>query len=249
MGTALQDKVAVVTGATSGIGLAVAKRFAAEGASVVMTGRRPEALAAAVAALGPGAHGVRADASKLGDLDRLFAEVAELHGGIDVLVANAGGGSFAALGAITEQQFDETFATNVKGVVFTVQGALPLLRPGASIVLTGSTTSALGGADFSIYAATKAAVRNLARSWTLDLRGRDVRVNVLSPGPTRTPGLEGLVPAGETEALMDALAADVPLGRIGHPDEIAAAALFLASDASSFVHGVELFADGGQAQV
>lgn len=249
MSNSLHDKVAVVTGATSGIGLAVAKRFAAEGASVVITGRRPEALEAAVAELGSGAHGVRADASSLEDLDRLFAEVTELHGGIDVLVANAGGGSFAALGEITEQQYDETFDTNVKGVVFTMQGALPLLRPGASVILTGSTTSALGGAAFSVYSATKAAVRNLARSWALDLRGRDIRVNVLSPGPTRTPGLESLVPAAETEALMGTLAADVPLGRVGHPDEIAAAALFLASDASSFVHGIELFADGGQAQV
>lgn len=249
MGIALQEKVAVVTGATSGIGLAIAKRFAAEGAQVVITGRRPEALAAAVAELGPDAHGVQADASSLADLERLFAEVTERHGGIDILVANAGGGSFAPLGEITEQQYDETFATNVKGTVFTVQGALPLLRPGASVILTGSTAGATGGAAFSIYGATKAAIRNLARSWALDLRGRDIRVNVLSPGPTRTPGLEGLAPAAETEALMETLAADVPLGRVAHPDEIAAAALFLASDASSFVHGAELFADGGQAQV
>jgi NAD(P)-dependent dehydrogenase (short-subunit alcohol dehydrogenase family) len=175
--------------------------------------------------------------------------VKERHGRLDVLVANAGGGEFAALGEITEAHFDKTFAINVKGVVFTVQKALPLLGEGASVIITGSTTSIKGTAAFSVYSATKAAIRNFARSWILDLKGRGIRINVLSPGPVKTPGLLGLVPDDHAAGLLDSLAGLVPLGRVGEPDEIGKVAVFLASDASSFVNGIELFADGGQAQV
>lgn len=248
MSKELQDSVAVVTGGTTGIGLAVAKRFVAEGAEVYVTGRRQETLDAAVADIGEHAHGVRADSSDLADLDRLFAEVRERSGKIDVLVANAGGAVAAGLGEITEEQFDATFGTNVKGVVFAVQKALPLLADDASVIIVGSTTSVTGLPGASIYGATKAAVRNLARSWIIELKGRGIRINVLSPGPTRTPGLLGLADSYEANAFLDAQAAAVPLGRIAEPDEIARAAVFLASDAAGFVNGTEFFVDGGQAQ-
>ena len=251
MANALEGKVAVITGGTSGIGLAVAQRFTAEGARVFITGRRQAGLDEAVAAIGPNATGVRADSSDLADLDRLYSRVREAAGRIDVLVANAGGGSFSPLGAITEEQFDETFARNVKGVLFTVQKALPLLVDGASVVLTGSTASVVALPAFSVYGASKAAVRAFARHWTMDLKARRIRVNVLSPGPTATPGLVAL--AGEDVAAQQAFlagaASDVPLGRVADPSEIANAALFLASDQSSFVTGIELFVDGGSAQV
>jgi NAD(P)-dependent dehydrogenase (short-subunit alcohol dehydrogenase family) len=249
MSHALDQKVAVVTGGTSGIGLAIARRFAAEGASVYITGRRPQALEDALARIDGDATGIQADASDAADLARLFDAVKERSGRIDVLVANAGGGSFAPLGQITEQQYHDTFDTNVKGTLLTVQGALPLLVDGASVILMSSTTSTLGGAAFSVYAASKAAVRNFARSWALDLKDRAIRVNALSPGPTETPGLLGLVPEDQQQGLLDALTNEVPLGRVADAAEIAAAALFLASDESSFVNGSELFADGGQAQV
>jgi len=246
---ALQDKVALVTGGTTGIGLAIAKRFAAEGAHVFVTGRRQAELDAAVAEAGERAVGVRADSSRLADLDALYARIAREHGTIDIVVANAGVGIGAPLEAITEEQFDTTFATNVKGVLFTVQKALPLLGENASVILTGSTTSAKGLPHSSVYAATKAAVRNLARSWIVELTGRSVRINVLSPGPTRTAGLLGIAPPEQQQALLDGLASSVPLGRIAEPDEIAKAAVFLASDDASFVNGTELFVDGGQAQI
>jgi NAD(P)-dependent dehydrogenase (short-subunit alcohol dehydrogenase family) len=250
MPNALQDKVAVVTGANSGIGFAIAKRFASEGAYVYLTGRRQAELDTAVAAIGERATGVRSDVTNLADLDALYEIVKERSGRIDVVVANAGGGSGAApLGAITEEQLDSAFAVNMKGVLFTVQKALPLLGPGASVILTGSTTSIKGGANMSVYSATKAAVRNFARSWIIDLKGRDIRVNVLSPGPTETPGLLGLAAPEQQPALLDYFASQVPLGRLGDPDEIGKAAVFLASDASSFVNGAELFVDGGQAQI
>jgi NAD(P)-dependent dehydrogenase (short-subunit alcohol dehydrogenase family) len=245
----LAGKVAVVTGGTSGIGLAIAQRYAAEGARVFVTGRRQEALDAAVAEIDGDVTGVRADASSATDVEGLFAAVREAAGRIDVLVANAGGGSFAPLGEITEQQYRDTFDSNVLGTLLTVQGALPLLVDGASVVLLSSTTSALGGAAFSVYAASKAAIRNFARSWALDLKDRGIRVNALAPGPTHTPGLVGLVPDGQGQGLLDTMAAEVPLGRVADPAEIAGAALFLASPDASFVNGVELFADGGQAQV
>lgn len=248
MSAALDDKVAVVTGAGSGIGRSIALRFAAEGATVYLVGRRREPLETVAAEIGASAEVVVADSSRLEDIDRLFDRVRERSGRVDVLVANAGRGSLAPLGQITEQDYDETFATNVKGVLFTVQRALPLLTSGASVILTGSTTSAKGGPAFSVYAATKAAVRNFARSWIIDLKEQGIRVNVLSPGPTKTPGLVGLVPDDQQQGLLDQMAASVPLGRVADSDEIASAALFLASDQSSFVNGTELFVDGGAAQ-
>lgn len=253
MSKQLEGKVAVVTGGTTGIGLAAAKAFASEGAVVYITGRRKPELDAAVAAIGPNAIGVQADSTKLADLDRLYAEVGERHGRLDVLYANAGGGTMAPLGELTEQHVDETFERNVKGVIFTVQKALPLLdkaSAGASVILAGSTTSAMGTANFSIYSATKAAVRNLARSWILDLKGRAIRINTLSPGPIHTPGLVELAgpdPANQ-QGLLDYLTSQLPIGRIGQPEDIAKAAVYLASDASSFVTGIELFVDGGMVQ-
>lgn len=245
-----QDKVVVITGATSGIGLATAKAFAAEGAWVFVTGRRQGALDEAVAAIGPRATGVRGDMSVLADIDRLYDAVQQAHGQIDVVFANAGGGEFAPLGAITEQHYRSAFDTNVKGVLFTVQKALPLLRDGGAIVLTSSTASVSGTENFSVYSATKAAVRNFARSWILDLKARRIRVNAVSPGLTETAGLDHLFGGGETAGeTKDFLAGLVPAGRIGQPEEIARAVLFLASDAASFVNGIELFVDGGQAQI
>jgi NAD(P)-dependent dehydrogenase (short-subunit alcohol dehydrogenase family) len=254
MGTRLSGKVAVITGASTGIGLAAAKAFALEGAFVYMTGRRQAELDAAVAAVGPNAVGVQGDSSKLADLDRLYDKVATDHGRIDVLYANAGGGSMLPLGAITEAHFDETFNRNVKGVVFTVQKALPLLDKavnGASVILAGSTTGIVGTASFSVYSATKAAVRNLARSWVLDLKGKAIRVNTLSPGPIHTPGLVDLAgpDLAQQQGLLDYMTTQIPIGRMGQPQDVAQAAVFLASEDSSFVTGAELFVDGGLAQV
>ena len=249
MSNTLQNKTAVVTGGGTGIGLAIAKRFAAEGARVFITGRRKEVLDAAVAEIGSGAEAVPADSANLDDLDRLYTTVRERAGSLDIVVANSGSGVLAPLGEITEEQVDQTLGTNVKGVVFTVQKALPLLTDKASIILIASTTSTrISGPGQSIYAASKAAVRNLARGWAQDLAGRGVRVNAISPGPTKTPGLIDGFPGNE-EQVLGLMAQGVPLGRVGDPDEIAAAALFLASDEASFVNGVEFFVDGGQAQV
>ena len=245
----LTNRVAVVTGGTTGIGLAVAQRFATEGAFVFITGRRQAELDAAIGSIGHGAVGVRADMSVLGDIDRLYDAVQQKHSQVDVVVANAGGGDFAPLGSITEEQYEKTFGTNVKGTIFTVQKALPLLKDGGSVILTGSTTSIKGTAAFSVYSASKAAVRNLARSWILDLKDRHIRVNVISPGPTETPGLLGLAADAEQEKQLRAgLSASVPLGRLGRPEEIANMALFLASDEASFVNGAEFFVDGGEVQ-
>ncbi|MDG3440469.1 SDR family oxidoreductase [Nitrospirillum amazonense] len=251
MARKLEGKVAVVTGGTSGIGLATAKAFAAEGARVFITGRRAPELQAAVAAIGPNATGVQADSAKAEDLNRLYEQVKAQAGRIDVLFANAGGGTMLPLGQITEEHYDDIFGRNVKAVVFTVQKALPLLVDGASVILTGSTAGSTGTPAFSVYSASKAAVRNLARSWTLDLKERGIRVNVLSPGPIRTPGLVELAgpDAAQQQGLLDYMASQVPLGRVGEVEEIAKAALFLASSDSSFVAGAELFADGGLAQV
>ncbi len=251
MARKLEGKVAVVTGGTSGIGLATAMRFATEGARVFITGRREAELAAAVTAVGPNATGIQADSAISADLDRLYERVKAEAGCLDVLFANAGGGSFLPLGLITEQQYEDTFSRNVKGVLFTVQKALPLLVDGASVILTGSTSATGGTPGFSVYAASKAAVRSFARNWILDLKERRIRVNVLSPGPTQTPGLIGLAgpDLAKQRRLLDQLAAEVPLGRVGHPDEVAIAAVFLASGDSSFVTGAELFVDGGEAQV
>lgn len=240
----LDGKVAVVTGGTSGIGLASARRLAAEGAHVFITGRRKPELDAAVKAIGSRATGVQGDVANLGDLDRLYAVVKEQKGRVDVLFANAGGGELVPLGAITEEHFDKTFNSNVKGLLFTVQKALPLLSEGASIILNASITSSKGTPAFSVYSATKAAVRSFARSFTVDLKDRKIRVNAISPGPIDTPGLDGL-----GDDLKKGLAAAVPMGRLGSPDEIAKAVVFLASDDSSYVTGIELFVDGGMAQI
>jgi len=251
MSKKLDNKIALVTGGTSGIGLATAKAYAEQGAKVFITGRRQAELDAAVKAIGDNAVGVQADSTKLADLDRVFDIIRTKAGRLDVLFANAGGGNMLPLGQITEEHFDETFDRNVKAVVFTVQKSLPLLSRGASVILSGSTTTTMGTAAFSIYSATKAAVRNLARSWTLDLKETGVRVNVISPGPIRTTGLVELAgndPA-QQQGLLDYLASQVPMGRVGEPEEIAKALVFLASDDSSYMNGAEMFVDGGMAQV
>lgn len=241
----LEGKTAVVTGGGTGIGFGAAQRFVEEGAFVYIFGRRKERLDEAVAKLGPNARAVAGSVTNPDDLDRLYAAVKAERGTLDVLFANAGSGELAALGHITPEQYDQTFDINVKGVLFTVQKGLPLMRPGASIILTGSTTGVMGTPSFSIYSATKAAVRNLARSWALDLKGTGIRVNVLSPGPIRTElALE--VVGAET---MDAFAPQLPVGRLGDPSETGAVAAFLASSDSSFMTGGEVFVDGGLAQI
>ncbi len=250
MGGKLEGKIAVVTGGTSGIGLATAKRFVAEGAVVFITGRRQAELDSAAEEIGPNAVAVRADSSNLTDLDRLYSRVKMEKGRIDILFANAGIGEFATLGEITEEHYDKTFNTNVKGVLFTVQKALPLFRDGGSIILNASTVASMGTPAFGVYSATKAAVRNFARSWILDLAHRHIRVNAVSPGPIATPGLEGLAETEEQARQFKAgMVANIPLGRLGAPDEVAKAVVFLASDDSSFVNGTELFVDGGFAQI
>ena len=244
------NKVVVVTGGSSGIGLAAAKAFSAEGASVFITGRRQETLDAAVKQIGGKVTAVQGDMSKLADIDRLYDAIQQKHAQIDVLFANAGGGEMVPLGAISEEHYQNTFDTNVKGVLFTVQKALPLLKDGASIILTSSTTSISGTPDFSVYSATKAAVRNFARNWMLDLKDRHIRVNAVSPGVTDTAGLDELFGGGDqAQGTRDYLAGLIPAGRVGQPDEIAKAVLFLASDDASFSNGIELFVDGGQAQI
>ena len=248
--TRLQGKTALITGGTSGIGLATAKRFVAEGAHVFITGRRQAELDKAVDEIGGAVTGIRSDVASLDDLDRLFDVVRDKRGGLDIVFANAGGGDLAQLGMITEEQFDRTFATNVRGTLFTVQKALPLMQSGGSIILTGSTTGSKGTPAFSVYSASKAAVRNFARSWALDLKDSGIRVNVLSPGATLTPGLQSLASSPkEEQALVAGLTAQTPLGRIGQPEETAAVALFLASEDSSFMTGAEVFVDGGMVQV
>lgn len=250
MTSKFDDKVVVVTGGTSGIGLATAKAFATEGASVFITGRRQDALDAAVKQIGGKVTGVRGDMSKLDDIDRLYDAIQQKHAQIDVVFANAGGGEMAPLGAITEEHYQRTFDTNVKGVLFTVQKALPLLKDGASVILTSSTTSISGTPAFSVYSATKAAVRDFARTWIMDLKDRHIRVNAISPGVTDTAGLDELFGGGEqAKGTKDYLASLIPAGRVGQPDEIAKAVLFLASDEASFVNGIELFVDGGQVQI
>ena len=247
----LQGKVAVITGGNSGIGLATAQRFADEGAHVFITGRRQAELDAAVRQIGKQATGVQGDVSSLADLDRLYATVKREKGRIDVVFANAGAGdALAPLGAISEELFDTTFSRNVKGLLFTVQKALPLLLDGGSIILNASIAASKGMPGMSVYSATKAAVRSFARGWTVDLKARKIRVNAISPGPIDTPGVKSL---GLTEAQLEQFKTDivgaVPLARMGRADEIASAALFLASDDSSYVTGVELFVDGGMAQI
>jgi len=251
MAQKLAGKIALVTGGTSGLGLATAKRFVAEGAKVVVTGRRAAELDAAVAELGEGATGVRGDVSVLSDLDRLYGTIRATHGRLDVLFANAGGGAFVPLEEVTEEHFDRYFGINVKGTLFTVQKALPLMAAGGSVVLNGSMVSVKGVPGFTVYAATKAALRSFARTWAEDLRGRNIRVNVVSPGTVVTPGYKtelGMTDEQITGFVARAAAA-APLGRAGTPDEVAKAVLFLASDDSSYMTGADLFVDGGAAQI
>jgi NAD(P)-dependent dehydrogenase (short-subunit alcohol dehydrogenase family) len=250
MADKLSGKIALVTGGNSGIGLATAKRFVAEGAYVFITGRRQPELDAAVQQIGARVTGIQSDMANLADLDRLYTAIGQQQGRLDVLFANAGGGEFAPLGAITEEHFDKTFNTNVKGTLFTVQKALPLLTDGGSIILTASTTSVKGTEAFSVYSASKAAIRSFARCWTLDLKQRHIRVNALSPGATDTPGLHGLTQTEvQAREIKAALISTIPLGRMAASDEIAKAAVFLASDDSSYITGIELFVDGGMAQI
>lgn len=245
-GRQLDGKTALVTGGNSGIGLATAQRLAAEGAHVFLTGRNQDTIDAAVATIGPNATGIRADVSDLATLTGVAEAIAARGRGLDILFANAGGGEFTPLGDITAEQFSSVFLTNVGGTLFTVQTMLPLLNRGGSIVLTGSTAAYNGTPAFSIYAATKAAIRSFGRTWATELIPRGIRVNTVIPGPIETPGLVGLVPADQGQQLLDGEAAKVPMGRVGRPDELAAAVLFLASDQSSFITGAELFVDGGQ---
>jgi len=246
----LEGKVAVVTGGTSGIGLATARRFVEEGAHIFITGRRKTELDAAVKQIGKQATGVRGDVASLSDLDSLYAEVKRQHGRIDILFANAGTAELAPLGAITEEHFDKIFSVNVKGLLFSVQKALPLFRDGGSIILNASIVASKGLEASSVYSATKAAVRSFARTWTVDLKGRGIRVNAISPGPIDTPGINNLGSTMEQiEEFKKNIVATVPMGRMGDPDEIAKAVLFLASDDSSYVTGAELFVDGGMAQI
>jgi NAD(P)-dependent dehydrogenase (short-subunit alcohol dehydrogenase family) len=240
----LRDKVAVITGATSGMALATAKLFVEEGAYVFITGRRQKQLDEAVKAIGRNVTGVQADSGNLADLDRLYETVKKQKGRIDVLFASAGTGEFAPIGEVTEEHFDKIFGVNVRGTLFTVQKALPLFSDGGSIIMNGSIVSAKGFPAFGVYSASKAALRSFARTWTVDLKARKIRVNVLSPGTIDTPILEGV-----PKEKLDEFVAMIPRGTMGRPEEIATAALFLASSDSSFVTGSELFVDGGVASI
>ena len=246
----LTGKTALVTGGTAGIGLATAQRFAAEGAHVFIVGRRQAQLDEAVASIGSGATGIRGDITVPADLDRIFETIAARGKGLDVLFTNAGGGEFGHLGEITPKHVADTFDRNVGGTVFTVQKALPVLNPGASIVLSGSSAASNGTPAFSVYAASKAAIRSFGRTWAAELADQGIRVNTLVPGTTETPGLVGLAPdAAAAAAMLEGMAAGIPLGRVGRPEEIANAALFLASDQSSFMTGGEIVVDGGSEQI
>jgi len=246
----LEGKSALITGGNSGIGLATAKQFVNEGAHVFITGRRDPELAVAVKEIGRNVTGVQGDVSNLGDLDRLFAQIKREKGKLDIVFANAGMAKYAALGKITEELYDLTFDINVKGLLFTVQKALPLLPDGASIILNASIVASKGLSSNSVYSATKAAVRSFARTWTTDLKARRIRVNAVSPGSTDTSGLSDLLASGEAgQERLKMISNTVPLGRLGRPDEIAKAVVFLASDDSSYITGTELFVDGGFAQV
>jgi NAD(P)-dependent dehydrogenase (short-subunit alcohol dehydrogenase family) len=240
----LEGKTAVITGGTEGIGLATARLFVKEGAYVFITGRRQKELDEAVKAIGSNVSGIQGDVAKLADLDRLYETVANTKERIDIIFANAGAAEFIPLGAVTEEHFDKLFNINVRGTVFTVQKALPLLNDGGSIILNGSVASVKGTAGFGVYAASKAAIRSFVRTWTNDLKDRGIRSNVVSPGPINTP-LASRQPA----EVIARIVSTIPMGRMGEPEEVAKAALFLASDDSSFVTGIELFVDGGRAQV
>jgi NAD(P)-dependent dehydrogenase (short-subunit alcohol dehydrogenase family) len=240
----LEGKIAVVTGGTEGIGFATAKLFVKEGAYVFITGRRQNELDEAVKAIGTNVSGIQGDVAQLADLDRLYEIVSKAKGRIDVIFANAGVGEFVPFGAVTEEHFDKLFNINVRGTLFTVQKALPLLKDGGSIILNGSVASVKGTAAFGVYAASKAAIRSLVRTWTTDLKDRHIRSNVVSPGPVNTP-----LASRQSPEVIARIVSTIPMGRMGEPDEVAKAALFLASDDSSFVTGIELFVDGGRAQI
>jgi NAD(P)-dependent dehydrogenase (short-subunit alcohol dehydrogenase family) len=246
----LEGKIALVTGGTSGIGLATAKCFMTEGAYVFITGRRAPELAAAVKEIGSNVTGIQGDVSNLGDLNRLFEQIKREKGKLDIVFANAGTAKYAPLGQITEELYDSTFDTNVKGLLFTVQKALPLIPDGSSIILNASIVASKGLSSNSVYSATKAAVRSFARTWTTDLKVRRIRVNAVSPGSIDTPGLNELLGSSEVgQRRLKMISNAVPLGRLGKPEEIAKAVTFLASDDSSYITGAELFVDGGFAQV
>jgi NAD(P)-dependent dehydrogenase (short-subunit alcohol dehydrogenase family) len=246
----LEGKIALITGGTSGIGLATAKQFVSEGAYVFITGRRDPELAAAVKEIGGNVTGIQGDVSNLGDLDRLFVQIKREKGKLDIVFANAGVAKYAPLGTITEELYDSIFDINVKGLLFTVQKALPLLTEGASIILNASIVGSKGFSSNSVYSATKAAVRSFARTWTTDLKDRRIRVNAVSPGSIDTPGLNDLLASAEVgEQREKMISNSVPLGRLGIPDEVAKAVVFLASDDASYITGIELFVDGGFAQV
>jgi NAD(P)-dependent dehydrogenase (short-subunit alcohol dehydrogenase family) len=247
----LSGKIALITGGTSGIGLATAQRFIAEGAQVFITGRRHAELHKAVEHLGSSATGIQGDISRLEDLDRLYGTIQQQAGRLDILFANAGLGELLPLGQITESHFDKTFGVNVKGTLFTVQKALPLMPDGAAIVLNASMVSVQGTPAFGVYAATKAALRSFARTWSVDLKDRKIRVNAVSPGIIITPGYSNELGLNEEqiEGMKAQAAASTPLGRTGTPDEIAKAVVFLASDDSSYITGIDLFVDGGMAQI
>ena len=246
----LEGKIAVITGGNSGIGLATAKRFVSDGAYVFITGRRQNELDAAVSEIGKNVTGIQSNVSNLADLDRLYTTVKDQKGHLDILFANAGIGEFVPLGEISEAHFDKIFGINVKGVLFSVQKALPLFQDGGSIILNASVNASKGIEASSVYSATKAAVRSFARTWTVDLKHRKIRVNAISPGPIDTPIFNGLNQSKEEiEQLKKSLITSVPMGRMGSPDEIAKVVSFLASDESSFVTGIELFVDGGMAQI
>src|SRR4029078_4889126 len=250
-GQKLEGKIAVIPGGSSGIGLATAKRLVDEGAHVVITGRREKELKEAAAFIKRNVTTVVGDVSRLEDLDRLYAVVKEKHGHIDILFANAGAGNIGPLAVATEAHFDQTFDVNVKGLFFTVQQALPLLTEGGSIILISAVSNVLGVPGFSAYAASKAAVRNFSRAWTLELKDRKIRVNTMSPGPIETPALAtttGLT-AEQAEQAVAQFTTQIPMGRRGMPEEIAAAVAFLASDESSYITGIDLAVDGGMAQV
>jgi NAD(P)-dependent dehydrogenase (short-subunit alcohol dehydrogenase family) len=251
MNSQFDGKVALVTGGSSGIGLATAKLFAQRGAVVYITGRRQKELDEAVREIGPSAIGIQGDVSRLGDIDKVYQTIRKQKGKLDILFANAGIGEFAPLGQINEDHFDKQFDVNVKGTLFTVQGALPLMSPGSAIVLNASMVSIKGGPAFSVYSATKAALRSFARNWAVDLKGKGIRVNAVSPGVVPTPGYHTSL--GLTQQQVDdyiqSVTPAIPLGRTGTPDEIANAVAFLASDESSYITGSELFVDGGQAQI
>jgi NAD(P)-dependent dehydrogenase (short-subunit alcohol dehydrogenase family) len=240
----LEGKVAVITGGTEGIGLATAKLFVKEGAYVFITGRRQKELDEAAKAIGGNVSGVQGDVAQLADLDRLYETISRVKGRIDIVFANAGVGEFVSFGAVTEEHFDKLFNINVRGTLFTVQKALPLLKDGGSIILNGSVASVKGTAAFGVYAASKAAIRSFVRTWTTDLKDRHIRSNVVSPGPINTP-----LVSRQSKDVIARIVSTIPMGRMGEPEEVAKVALFLASDDSSFVTGIELFVDGGRAQI